>query len=164
MPIAQMLLPEFDHELANARKVIERVPPDRLDFKPHERSWSMIELSTHLARLLNWAGATMSMSEMDLSGHQREPALESVDAVLELFDRNTAEARAAIAAASDEQFMAPWTLKSGDEVYFTMPRAAVVRSFVLNHLIHHRGQLTVYLRMAGAKVPGMYGPSADESM
>lgn len=164
MSISQLLLPEFDQEMANARKAIERVPADKLDFKPHEKSWTMIELATHLARALSWAGATLAVSEMDLSGYQPEPALESVDAVLALWDTNVADARAAIAAASDEEFMAPWTLKAGDEVYFTMPRAAVIRSFVMNHMIHHRGQLTVYLRMTGAKVPGMYGPSADESM
>ena len=164
MAIAQMLLPEFDREIAGARTAIERIPPDRLQFRPHEKSWTLIELGTHLARLLSWAQPTFAVDEMDLSGYEREPALPSVAAALELFDRNAAAARTAIAAATDEQFMSPWTLKAGDTAYFTMPRAGVIRSFVLNHLIHHRGQLTVYLRMVGAKVPGLYGPSADETM
>lgn len=164
MAIADMLLPEFDQEVAGARKVLEAIPEGSLAYRPHEKSWNMAELGTHLGRLLSWAKPTMDMEVMDISGYQPEPAMESRAAMLELFDRNAAEARAAIAAASDADFMKTWSLKAGDTVYFTMPKVAVIRSFVMNHLIHHRGQLTVYLRPAGGKVPGLYGPSADESM
>lgn len=164
MPIAQMMLPEYDQEMANARRAIEAIPTGNIDFRPHEKSWSLIELATHLARLISWGPATLAVDEMDISGYQPEPALPSVEAVLELFDKNVAEARAAIEATADDKFMSDWRLKSGDTVHFSMPKAAVIRSFVLNHLIHHRGQLTVYIRMAGGKVPGMYGPSADEPM
>ena len=144
-----MMLPEFDQEMANARRAIEAIPTDNIDFKPHERSWSLIELATHVARLISWGPATLAVDEMDISGYQPEPALPSVDAVLELFDKNVAEARSAIEATDDARFMSNWSLKSGDTVHFSMPKAAVIRSFVLNHMIHHRGQLTVYLRMAG---------------
>jgi len=162
MAIRDVLLPEFDQETAGARRVLENIPADRLQFRPHEKSWNMAELGTHLGRLLSWAAPTMAMPDMDIGGFVPEPALESTGAILELFDRNVTEARAAIAAASDEDFVKSWTLRAGDTVYFSMPKAAVIRSFVMNHLVHHRGQLTVYLRMAGAKVPGLYGPSADE--
>lgn len=164
MAIADMFLPEFDQEVAGARRALQAVPPDSLAFRPHAKSWNMAELATHLGRLLSWAAPTMAMDVMDLSGYQPEPALESTAAIIELFDRNAAEARAVLAAASDADLMKSWTLKAGDTVYFTMPKVAVIRSFVMNHLIHHRGQLTVYLRLAGGKVPGLYGPSADESM
>lgn len=164
MPIAQMMLPEFDQETANTRRAIEAIPTDNIAFKPHEKSWSLIELATHLARLVSWGPATLAVDEMDISGYQPEPALPSVDAVLEVFDKNVAEARSAIEATDDAKFTSNWSLKSGDTVHFSMPKAAVIRSFVLNHMIHHRGQLTVYLRMAGGTVPGIYGPSADEAM
>jgi uncharacterized damage-inducible protein DinB len=162
MAIRDALLPEFDHEMAGARTVLASIPADSLQFRPHRKSWNMAELGTHVGRLLSWAAPTLAMDEMDISGFVPEPALESVDAILELFDRNAAEARAALAAASDEDFLRSWTLRAGDTVYFSMPKAAVIRSFVMNHLVHHRGQLTVYLRMAGGKVPGLYGPSADD--
>lgn len=162
MAIKDALLPEFDHETAGARKVLENIPADSLQFRPHERSWNTAELGTHLGRLLSWAPLTLANDETDIGGYEHEPALESTAAIIEAFDRNVAGARAAIAGASDEDLMKPWTLKDGDTIYFTMPKVAVLRSFVMNHLIHHRGQLTVYLRMAGGKVPGLYGPSADE--
>ncbi len=164
MSIAHTMLPEFDHEMANTRKALERVPPAKFDLKPHEKSWSLIELASHLARLPSWGPFTLQQDVLDLADYPPQPAFTSLSEVLDTFDNNVKEARAAIAGASDAQLMSPWTLRSGDHVVFTMPKAAVLRSFVINHIIHHRGQLIVYLRMAGAKVPGMYGPSADESM
>jgi uncharacterized damage-inducible protein DinB len=164
MSIAQTMLPEWENEMRNARRALERVPADRLDMKPHEKSWSLGELATHIARLPIWASSTLNTDELDLSDTPRGEALPSVDAILAEFDRNVGDARDAIATTSDEVMGSPWTLKNDGQVIFSMPKVAVLRSFVFNHIIHHRGQLIVYLRLAGAKVPGMYGPSADEAM
>jgi uncharacterized damage-inducible protein DinB len=164
MSIAQTLLPEFDNEMRNTRRALERVRPEALGIRPHEKSWTLGELATHIARLPSWVVSTLTSDEFDMTGVERGKAIDSVDEILAEFDRNVAEAKAALAETSDERFMSPWTLKQGERVVFSMPKAAVVRSFSFNHIIHHRGQLTVYLRLAGLKVPGMYGPSADEAM
>jgi uncharacterized damage-inducible protein DinB len=158
-----MLIPEFDHEMANTRKALERVPEDQLDFKPHERSWSMLQLAGHLAQLPSWASLTLSTTEIDLDQPFERPEIESKADVLDAFDASVTAARAALEAASADDLMVTWSLTSGGEVALAMPRAAVLRSFVLNHNVHHRGQLTVYLRLVGAPVPPLYGPSADES-
>lgn len=158
-----MMLPEFDHEMANTRRTLERVDPDRFDWKPHERSFSMKELATHLARLPSWVGVTLDTEVLDMDQADfPDVQVEGVDDLLELFDENVAEARAKLEGASGEDLMVPWSLKMNGETAFSMPRAAVVRSFVLNHVIHHRGQLTVYLRENDIPVPALYGPSADE--
>jgi uncharacterized damage-inducible protein DinB len=165
MSIAQNILPEFDHEMANTRKVLERVPEAHADWKPHAKSYSLGELALHLANLPTWAAITLQESGIDLgSGDHSPPRREFVTraALLEAFDRNVAEARAAIAATTDAQMMEPWTLRMGGNEVFTLPKAAVLRSFVMNHPIHHRGQLTVYLRMKDVPLPAIYGPSADE--
>lgn len=164
MSIARTLLPEFDNEMRNTRRALERIRPESLDFRPHEKSWTLGELATHIARLPTWTVSTLETDEFEMAGTERGKAIESTDGIVAELDRNVAEARRALEAASDDQFMSPWTLKNDGQVLFSMPKAAVVRSFVFNHIIHHRGQLTVYLRLAGLKVPGMYGPSADETM
>jgi uncharacterized damage-inducible protein DinB len=161
MPLVDALLPEFDHEMSVARKVLERVPGDRLGWKPHPRSFSMGELATHVANLPAWGSTTLTQSELDLDGSQM-PAAESREALLGMFDRNVAATRTALAGRTDAELMAPWTLKKDGHTVFTMPRASVWRSFVLSHLIHHRAQLGVYLRLQDIPVPSMYGPSADE--
>jgi len=167
MPINQAFLSEFDHEMQNTRKALERVPEDKFDWKPHPKSGSLIWLATHVANLPSWTKETVERDELDLQpGGVRPtppPALRSRKELLELFDKNAAAGRAALAAATDDaRWMKPWTLLSGGKVILTMPRAVVMRSFVMNHLIHHRGQLIVYLRMNNVPVPGMYGPSVDE--
>jgi uncharacterized damage-inducible protein DinB len=164
MSIAQMLLPEWDNEMRNTRRALERVPVGKLGFRPHEKSWTLAELATHVARLPSWATITLTTDDLDLAETPPGTALGSVDAMLEEFDRHVAQARDVIATSADQHFGSPWTLKKGAQVILTLPKAAVLRSFVLSHIIHHRGQLTVYLRLAGASVPGMYGPSADEAM
>jgi len=122
----------------------------------------MLELAGHLANLPSWTAMTLNTTEVDASGPFERPEIASRADVLRVFDGNVAEARSALAAASSEELMVPWSLKMGGEVAFTMPRIGVLRSFIMNHNIHHRGQLTVYLRMVGAPVPALYGPSADE--
>lgn len=157
-----MLLPEFDQEMANTRKVLEQVLDDQLDFRPHEKSWTLRELAGHVSQIPGWGHVTVSTTELDLSQPWDRPEFNGRTDFLSVFDREVTLAREAIEKATADDLMVPWTLKSGDEVFFSMPRVAVLRSFVMNHMIHHRAQLTVYLRLTGAPVPGMYGPSADE--
>jgi uncharacterized damage-inducible protein DinB len=163
MPLNQSLLPEFGQEMANTRKALERAPDDKLAWRPHPKSGTMGWLAGHLANLPSWAAMTIKQDSFDLSApFDRPPEPTSTRQILELFDKNVAAARAAIVGAGDEQLMAPWSLRKGDHVIFTMPRIAVLRSMVLNHVIHHRGQFTMYLRLNDVPVPGLYGPSADE--
>ncbi|MGE5114118.1 MAG: DinB family protein [Acidobacteriaceae bacterium] len=166
MALRDALLPEFDREMAGTRKVLERVPEDKLGWKPHEKSGTLGWLAAHVARLPQWASMTLTTEELDNSPPGGEPPRPNLPTsrqeLLDWFDKLSLEARNALANASDEDMLKGWTLLKGGQKLFTMPRAAVLRSFVMNHLIHHRGQLTVYLRMNGAPLPGLYGPSADE--
>jgi uncharacterized damage-inducible protein DinB len=166
MSYAETILPEFDQEMANTRKVLERIPDDKLDWQPHPRSHTIGWNANHVADLPSWLVVTLTKPEFDVApvGGERYtlPKLTSRQEILELFDRNVAAARMAISEASDEHMASPWTLSSGGKPFFTMPRSAVVRGMVLNHLVHHRAHLIVYLRLNDIPVPGMYGPSGDE--
>ncbi|HEX6625808.1 MAG TPA: DinB family protein [Pyrinomonadaceae bacterium] len=162
MGLSEALLPEFDHEMATTRKTLERVPGEKFDWKPHEKSTTLGALATHLANLPSWVGHTIDKDELD-QPPLRIPPAHTRDEVLAAFDRNVAAARAALAGASDERLLGPWTLLQGGNKVLTLPRAAVLRSFVLSHSIHHRAQLGVYLRLNDIPVPAVYGPSADES-
>jgi uncharacterized damage-inducible protein DinB len=164
--INQALLPEFDMEMANTRKTLERVPDDKLGWKPHEKSMTMGRLVGHLAELPGWAGPTITEDTMDIAP-PGGPAYQAVTAksrkeALDLFDKHVSAARAAIAGATDDQLMKPWSLLKGGQTLMTMPKIAVLRGFVMNHTIHHRAQLGVYLRLNDVSVPSIYGPSADE--
>lgn len=166
MPISQALLPEFDHEMEVTRRVLERVPEGNYDWKPHEKSMTIGRLAGHLAELAGWAPAIMDREKFDMAtdGKQFPPLnVSSRKSLLEAFDKNVAAARKAIAAATDEQLMKNWSLVHDGHTIFTMPRAAVLRGFTINHIIHHRGQLSVYLRLNNVAVPSIYGPSADEN-
>lgn len=163
MPIVDALLPEFDHEMATTRKLLERVPDDRLAWKPHEKSWSLGELAQHVAQLPSWGEVTLASSELDLSGDTRVQPARSRSDLLDTFDTHTAAARNALLGRTDAELMAAWSLRHNGQVLFTMPKATVWRSFVMNHLIHHRGQLSLYLRLQNVPVPALYGPSADEA-
>jgi uncharacterized damage-inducible protein DinB len=166
MPMNQALLPEFDHEMANSRKALERVPDGKFDWKPHEKSMSLGGLAVHLASMPEWAAMTLQSPEFDVKPvngpAMQTPDLKTRAEVLAHFDKGVAEVRGALASASDESLMTPWALLSAGKPIFKMPRIAVFRSMIMNHMIHHRGQLTVYLRMNGVPVPALYGPSADE--
>jgi len=162
MNLNQAILPEFDHEMANTRKSLERVPDERLGFKQHAKSMSLGGLATHLATINGWADAIVGTDSFDVKTAPPTAELKSTAEVLSAFDQSLASARKAIAGASDEQLMRPWTLSAGDKAVFTLPRIAVLRSFILNHTIHHRAQLGVYLRLIDVPVPSIYGPSADE--
>jgi uncharacterized damage-inducible protein DinB len=165
--INQALLGEFDHEMANARKTLERVPDDKFDWKPHSKSMSMGGLTAHIAMIPSWAKMTMETQQFDVNppGGQpvAQPQLKTRAEALAFFDKGVPEARAAIAAATDEAMMQPWSLLNGGKPVFAMPRVAVLRNMIMNHMIHHRAQLGVYLRMNDLPVPAIYGPSADET-
>ena len=166
MPIAQSMLPEFDHEMSTTRRVLERVSFEKAAWKPHEKSFTMGDLATHVCHLPNWLPITIQTASLDLEppGGPKvgtAPLAASPEECLTRFDKAVAEARAALAGASDAAMMEPWSLLRGGKQVFTMPRVACVRGFVLNHLIHHRGQLSVYLRLNDVPVPSIYGPSAD---
>jgi uncharacterized damage-inducible protein DinB len=163
MSIAGSLLPELDHEVRTTRRLLEVVPEGQAGWRPHPKSFTMGELSLHIARVLSWAPLTVQRMEFDPNppGGFPKVTFESVPATLRLFDENAAEARTAISGASDAELLVPWSLKSAGATVFTMPRVAVLRSFVMNHLIHHRGQLSVYLRMRDVPLPSIYGPTAD---
>jgi uncharacterized damage-inducible protein DinB len=167
MPLRDALLPEFDHEMANTRKSLERVPEDKFGWKPHEKSGSMGWLSAHLSEIPAYIPVTLAQDSFDIApqGEHLQPPkpAASRSELLDCFDKNVAAARAAIAGAEDRVFMQPWSLLSGGKVVFTMPKIAVVRSFAMSHMIHHRAQLGVYLRLNDVPVPAIYGPSADET-
>ncbi|MGB9459175.1 MAG: DinB family protein [Bryobacteraceae bacterium] len=164
MLIRDALLPEFDQEMATTRRLLERIPDDKFSFKPHPKSMDMASLATHLTELVNWVPDTIGKDSIDLAAF--DPSARKIAAsraeLLTMFDKSVATARAALAKAENDQLMQPWSLKSGEKVFFTMPKVVVLRSFVFNHGVHHRGQLSVYLRLNDIPVPAMYGPSADE--
>jgi len=160
--LSQSMLPEFDHEMATTRRVIACVPDEALGYRPHEKSFSLGDLATHVVNIPTWVGVTIDQDVLDMAGEFPTPPTGKRDELLAIFDANVAAARAKLASADDATLMAPWTLKSGEQVHMTMPRVAVLRGFVLNHMIHHRGQLTVYLRLRDVPLPSVYGPTADE--
>lgn len=162
MPIAEMLLPEFDQEMKNTRKLLECVPDGKFDYKPHEKSMTLGRLAAHVAEMPNYAIGTLTMENMNFTGEEKPFAPATRKELLEAFDKTSAQARELLAKATDEDLAKVWTLTYKGQQVFSMPRAAVLRSMVLSHLIHHRGQLGVYLRMNNVEFPGMYGPSADE--
>jgi len=162
MSISQALLPEFDQEMANTRKLLDRFPEGKNDYKPHPKSMAMDRLASHVAELPGWAKATLEMEVLELQPDFKPFIAASRQELLDRFDKNVAEARALIERASDEDWMKIWRLKLNDKEVMAMPRVAVMRGVVMNHMIHHRAQLGVYFRLNDVQIPGMYGPSADE--
>ena len=163
MPIAQFLLGEFDHEMATTRKMLERFPEDKVEWRPHETSMTLGRLAGHVAELPGWTIPTVNQDKFEMDPNAYQPAVVTSKAeALKKFDETVKNARAAIAGASDETLMKPWTFVAGGHTVFTLPKVAVLRGFVMNHMIHHRGQLAAFYRIAGVKVPSIYGPSKDE--
>ena len=160
MTIAETFLPEFDLEMATTRRLLERVPSEKGAWKPHPKSFPMGHLAQLVSTMPGWITSAIRDTELNLASGGKY-TLEKTETLLFLFDKNVAEARAALASASDQDFIVPWSLKLGDKVLFTLPRVAVVRQNI-NHLIHHRGQLSVYLRLVDVPLPSIYGPTADE--
>ena len=165
MAIRDALLPEYDHELATTRRLLERVPDAEFGWRPHPKSMTLGQLAGHVANIPFWCIKTMEVPFYDLEEKAPEATLDppvSRDHMLKAFDEKVARARAGLAKATDPEMMEMWSLKSGNHVIFSMPRVSAVRTFVMNHLIHHRGQLSVYLRMKDVPLPPIYGPTADE--
>lgn len=163
MSIGKNLLAEVLQESANTRKLLEVVPFDKADFKPHERSMSLKSLATHVAEITGWWKECLLQDVLDFSvGDYKPKEINNTNDLLAMHDDLVAKATAILNEVADEEFAKPWTMRNGEQIYFTMPKAAVTRSWCLNHLYHHRGQLTVYLRLLDVKLPGMYGPTADD--
>jgi len=164
MAIKDALLAEFDHEMATARKVLERVNEQQFGWKPHEKSMSLGRLATHVAEIPQWGQTILNEPEFNMvSGEYRPKDLATTGDVVALFDEQTKKIRAILETKGDAELMSTWAFKSDGKLMFSMPRVAAWRSWVMNHLIHHRGQLSVYLRQTGSPVPSIYGPSADEA-
>ena len=164
MRLIDVLLPEFDRETGTTRRVLERVPDAALEWKPHDKSMTLGELAAHVADLPRWTVNVMNQNSFDLAAEGRisTPAPTSTVELLALFDRNVTNARALLPGTIDGTLVKPWTLKRGKQELFRLPKIAMLRYLVLNHLIHHRGQLSVYLRLQDVAIPAIYGPSADE--
>jgi uncharacterized damage-inducible protein DinB len=158
-----MLLPEFDNEMANTRRMLACVPDDKLGFQPHEKSMSLGRLATHVAELPRWAVRAITTESFEVVRTKPHIA-ESQAELLAIFDQSAADGRAAIAGATDSDLSVPWSLIFGGKKVMTLPRFMVVRTMMMNHLIHHRAQLGVFLRLNHVPIPGMYGPSADENV
>jgi uncharacterized damage-inducible protein DinB len=166
MPLADALLPEFDHEAGVTRRLLERLPDARFAWTPHQKSMPLGRLATHVAEVLTWLPETVNQTELnwDSTKPYAPKACETRADVLTFFDASRDAARKALAGASDAELMQPWSFKKDGQVVFSMPRIGVIRSMVMNHLIHHRAQLGVYLRLQDIPLPAMYGPSADEGV
>jgi uncharacterized damage-inducible protein DinB len=165
MAIVETLLPEFDHEMGNTRRLLEVVPAADAAWKPHPKSSSLGDLAAHIATLPLWGKLVLLQPELDLGSPAnatiaRTP-FSTVAALLDRFDQHVREARAALASMSDADMKVTWALKNRGTTVLSLPRAAVVRGFVLSHMIHHRGQLSVYLRLRDVPLPSLYGPTAD---
>jgi uncharacterized damage-inducible protein DinB len=166
MALKDTILPEFDHEMGTTRRLLERAPQGDLAWKPHDKSFSLVQLAAHIANLPTWVGYTLDAAFFDLATDDpaaRPPVPTSVAELVQRFDTNVKAARAKIDEQPDAAFFVPWSLKQDGQELFTMPKIAVLRSFVMNHIIHHRGQLSVYLRLRDVPLPSIYGPTADES-
>jgi len=164
--LSQLFLTDFDAETATARKVLERVPDGKPDWRPHPKSMTLGRLATHVSELPVWVTNTLTAGELDLAPDGKAPSswpvLPNTAAILAQFDTNRARAREVLAAATDEEFHKPWSLKWGGKVLWTKSKYEVFRVWAMHHLVHHRAQLGVYLRLLDIPIPGSYGPSADD--
>ena len=163
MPLNQSFSAELEQESANTKKMLERVPEEHFSWKPHEKSYTLGVLATHIAELPSWVGYTVKADELDFgSMDYKSPVINSSSDLMKLFEENLAQAKEDLKEVSDEDIMKNWSLRNKEQLYFTMPKVVVLRSMVMNHIIHHRAQLGVYLRLLDVPVPGMYGPTADD--
>lgn len=163
--ITQSLIQEFNHEVTNTRKLLQAVPQKDIHYKPSAISWTMGELAQHIATIYYWYVGTINEDVYDMAAdHLERGDPHDITATLDLFERNVEKARAALNSLTEQQLAANWTMKVGDRVVLgPLPRGIVVRGFLFNHVYHHRGEMIVYLRGTGNKVPGMYGPTYEES-
>lgn len=163
--IKQSLIREIEHEGSQTKKILERIPFEKFDWKPHEKSTSIGKLAVHVASLPSWTSRILAISDFDFAVQKLTlPEIKSTEDIVSLSQNSLQKAVEDLQNASDEEMMAKWTFRRGEHIIFQLPKAASIRSFAMNHLIHHRGQLSVYLRLLDIPVPGMYGPSADEAI
>ncbi|KXK39862.1 MAG: hypothetical protein J5I52_05845 [Saprospiraceae bacterium] len=163
MSIVQSFISEIKHEANNTRKLLQLVPEEHFDYKPHEKSMSLKSLAKHIALLHSWPGLIATTSELDLASNDMpRPSVHNTDELVASFDAALKDSLGNLANVNDSDLDAMWTLKSGGHVLLQMPRAVFIRSMALNHAVHHRAQLGVYLRLLNIPIPGMYGPSADD--
>lgn len=156
---------ELKYEGSQTKKLLERVPFDQFGWKPHERSMLLEKLAIHVAEIPRWASRILTATEFDFTkANYTAPEVNSTDDLVQLSETNIQNALNDFAATSEEDLMTPWTFRRGEHVIFTLPRVAAIRTLAMNHLVHHRGQLSVYLRLLNVPIPGMYGPSADEGL
>lgn len=164
MGMNEAFIAELEQEAASTRKLLERVPMDKLDWTPHVKSMKLGYLANHVAELPSWVSVSLEQDELDFATFEYKPVIpETTEELLAVHDKNVENALKCLRNTSDEKFMENWTMRNGEQIYFKLPKAAVLRSFSFNHLYHHRAQLGVYLRLLDIPIPGMYGPSADES-
>ncbi len=165
MAIKDAFIAELKQEAASTRKVLERTPMDKADWTPHAKSMKLGNLANHVAELLSWTMVTMDQDELDFAKFEYKPEIpKTTEDLVKKFDDMVAKSVACLEKCDDARFMENWTMRSGDKIFMTMPKAAVLRSFTFNHEYHHRAQLSVYLRLLDIPVPGIYGPTADEPM
>jgi uncharacterized damage-inducible protein DinB len=160
--IASAFIAELKQEAIATRKCLERISEDKFDYKPHEKSMTFSQLAVHVAEMIGWATVTIKTEQLDFATDYKPFEAKTNAELIEFFEKNLAEAIEALENTSDEEMRQDWTLRNGEQVFFTMPRFQVLRGMVFNHIIHHRGQLSVYLRLNDIPVPSLYGPSADE--
>ncbi|SDQ36757.1 Uncharacterized damage-inducible protein DinB (forms a four-helix bundle) [Chryseobacterium soldanellicola] len=164
MTMNQALISELQMEAASTFKILERVPADKFDWAPHEKSMNLCRLSTHIADLPNWAERIFKLDEVDLAVTKYQPPTQATttEELLDIHKKAVENCVSLLKETSDAKLMEIWTLRTGDQIMLQLPRVAVLRSMCFSHLYHHRGQLSVFLRLLDVKIPGMYGPSADE--
>ena len=162
MSMNEAFLGELDYEAISARKILERVPTEKFDWKPHEKSMTMGQLANHVADIIAWYAVTLETDELDFAAGYNPPKPDNTTDLVALFDKNLARANESLKKSSAENFGQMWTLRNGEQIIFSMPKTAALRTFVVNHLVHHRGQLSLYLRLNDIPVQSIYGPSADE--
>lgn len=163
MQLNQQFISELQHELESTRKILNVLPEDMLTWKPHEKSMTLGRLAAHVSELVGWITMTLKTDELDFSKIDYKPLVPTtVQEIKDVLEKCAVEAIAALETAAPEDFGKIWTLRRGEHIILALPKSATIRSMAMNHLYHHRGQLTVYLRILDVPVPGMYGPSADE--
>ena len=163
MTLGQILMAELKHEAISTRKMLERIPADKLAWKPHEKSMSLEQLAGHIVNMFSWTNVTLKQDELDFAKSDYKPkSYREASELVADFDKNIEDAVETLSNISNDEMAQTWTMRNGEQIYFTMPRAAVMRTFVMNHIIHHRGQLSVYLRLLDVPLPSVYGPTADE--
>jgi uncharacterized damage-inducible protein DinB len=165
MSLIDPILAELTHEAATTRRLLDRVPERHLGWKPHEKSMTLGRLAGHIAELPGWVASIVDKDEYDIgAGGYTPPTIDRVADIMAMFDRNITTATEALKRQSDARLLANWRFKKSGKLIVELPRLAMIRSFLMNHVVHHRGQLSVYLRLQNVPLPSIYGPTADEPM